>query len=386
MKDEKTANNLKDTNQTTKYTGDKTYKPVKPKGLSAEFHIFNRVPTVDLIFSIQNMAIMLNSGLSIQDTLEIISTQAQSFKLKQTYANILADVNGGLTLTESLKKYPKIFSNLIVSITNAGEQSGSLEKNFTYLADYLKKEYTLKKKIKGALFYPLLVLGLTFVEFNVVIFFVLPQLENLFASFPTDSVLTKAVLGGGRFVRSNTIYLAAGLAVSIVAIFSFLKTPAGQMVKDFLSLRIPIIKKLTKEIILSNFSRTFSLLLQSGIPVYDALTISTQSIDNYFYKSALETIKKNVLSGNDVSSSMTNFPQYFPSIFSKMLEAGEKAGALEQNLFAMHEYYSQDVEELSNNLATIIEPFLLIFIGLVVGLLATAVIVPLYSVISNIHA
>ena len=347
---------------------------------------FGKIPQIEIIFSIQNMAVMLKSGLSLQDTLEILSTQVQSKRLKETYINVLADINEGLTFTNSLQKYPKVFSNLIVSITNAGEQSGTLEKNLAYLADYMKKDYVLMKKIKAAMFYPIVILGLTFVELNGVIFFILPQLDSFFSSFKTDSVLTHIVLGIGRFARGNALYIGVGFVIFVISLILYLRTPAGKITKDLLSLRVPIVKKLNKEIILSNFSRTLGILLQSGIPVYDALVISSQSISNIFYHNAIESLKSSVLSGNDVSASMANFPKYFPAIFVKMIEAGEKSGSLEGNLMAMHDYYADEADDMSNNLATIIEPILLIFVGIVVGILAVSVVVPLYQVVSSIHA
>ena len=357
----------------------------KGKRKSQFKNINQKTPIDDLIFSLQNLSIMLKTGLPVQEALSVISTQAQSKALRDTYASVLKDINSGMSLANSMRKYSKAFSPLLTSIVDAGEQSGSLEKNLSYMADYMKKNNQLKKKIKAALFYPLIIIGLTSVELIGVIFFILPQLDTFFSTLPSNTGPTAIILGSGRFLRSNGLLLLISSIFIFVGLVIFLKTLPGKYSKDFLLLKVPIIRKLTKEVTLANFARTFGTLLQSGIPMYNALNLSKQTIDNVLYVNALKKIEKKVLSGSSLSDGLKDYPDIFPSIFTKMLQVGEEAGALESNLISMHEYYTGEAEELSNNFATLIEPVLLIFVGIVVFILAISIIVPLYSVVSNLH-
>lgn len=360
--------------------------PEKQKNKSKEIHFSKKVPPPELIFSLQNLGVMLKSGLSIQDALGVIGSQAQHYLLKETYAKILEDIDSGLSLARAFQKYPQVFSPLVISIVNAGEQGGTLEKNLAYLGSYLKSNYELKKKIRGAMFYPLIILSLTGVEMLAVVFFILPQLEAFFSSLPNPSFVTQFILGFGKFMRGNSLYLFIGLIFISIGLYLFVKTERGKYTKDWLALKIPIFKKLNKESILANFARTFGILLQSGLPIYNALSISAETINNRLYNKALLDIKSRVLAGTTVADSMAIYVKYFPKIFTKMVEVGERAGALENNLISMHEYYAEDVKDMSNNLATLIEPILLIFVGLVVALLAVSIILPLYQTVSGLQA
>jgi type IV pilus assembly protein PilC len=359
-------------------------KKDKPKKEPVEFSI-GGVPTLDIVLSIRQISIILKSSLAIEDVLKSLTEQSFNPKLKRTYKLILADIQSGQSLSESMEKHPKVFSNIVISIIRAGEQGGMLEKNLVYLADYLKKDYELKKKVKGAMFYPIMVMGLTFVEAFGVIFFILPKLENLFSSFKNVPPFTKAMMSSTKYIRENVVMIGIILAVVLGLLIAFLKTKQGKIFKDNLALKMPILKKLTKHGILANFSRSLGILLDSGIPIMNALKISSDTVDNTVYSKILTDIHEQVKNGKSLTESLSRYPDYFPATFTKLIEVGERTGTLEENLMYLHEFYADDVEDMSNNLATLLEPFLLVFIGLMIGGLAILIIGPIYQLTGSIN-
>jgi type IV pilus assembly protein PilC len=364
--------------------GDTKVAVQKPKKEKKEFS-FGGVPTLDIVLSIRQISIMLKSSLAIEDVLKSLTEQSFNPKLKQTYRAVLADIQSGQSLSESMEKHKKVFSNIVVSIIRAGEQGGTLEKNLIYLADYLKRDYELKKKIKGAMFYPVVVLGLTFMEVFGVIFFILPKLESLFSSFPNIPAFTKAIMSGSKFVRLNSAPIGGATAVIIAAIVFFLRTHLGKVFRDNISLKFPVIKKLTKHGILANFSRSLGILLESGIPIVNAIRISSDTVDNVVYSKLLADVHEEVKSGKSLTESLSKYPKHFPLTFTKLIEVGERTGTLEENLMYLHEFYADDVEDMSNNLATLLEPILLVFIGLMIGGLAIMIISPIYQLTGSIN-
>lgn len=377
----------------------KEIKEVKDKGIVAETNVKTKskvkgpnlsknpgkAPVQDMIFTLQNLAVMLKTGLPIEEAIDVVAQQSQSKALRSAYTLVLQDINSGMSLADAMKKRSRTFSPLIISIINAGEQGGTLEKNLSYLADFLKKNYVLMKKIKAALFYPIIIITMTFGEVIGVIFFILPQLETFFSSFAAKGSFTTYILAGGKFIRVNGLFFLIVAIMIGVGLHFFLKTIVGKFTRDVVFLHTPVIKKLVISITLANFSRTFGTLLESGLPMYNALTLSKETMGNQLYYRALADVQQKILSGMSLADCMKHHGDLFPNIFTKMLEVGEKAGALETNLLSMHEYYASSAEDLSNTVAALIEPILLIFVGLVVAGLAISIIGPLYSVISSIH-
>jgi type IV pilus assembly protein PilC len=346
---------------------------------------FGKVPMLDIVLSIRQISLMLKSTLAIEDVLKALTQQSFNIKLKQTYEEILKDVQSGMSLSESMAQHKKVFSNIVISIIRAGEQGGTLENNLVYLADYLKKDYELKKKVKGAMFYPIIVFGLTIMESFGVIFFILPKLETLFSSFQNIPAFTKFMMDGTKFIRMNTVPIGAGIVVFVTAYIMFMRTSTGKIIKDHVALSFPVIRKLNKHGILANFSRSLGILLDSGIPIVNAIKISAETVDNSIYSKILADVHEQVKSGKSLTESLSKYPLYFPTTFTKLIEVGEQTGTLEENLLYLHEFYADDVADMSNNLATLLEPILLVFIGLMIGLLAISIVGPIYQLTGSIN-
>ena len=343
------------------------------------------ISPIDLIFTIRHLALILKSGLPIGEAIGSVAGQSSNKKLNEMFAQIDRDVHEGKNLHDALSYYPKVFPQIAISIIKIGEEAGTLEKNLLFLTDYLKKKYELQKKIKGALFYPLVIMGMAFLEISGVIFFVLTQMESLFKGFDNVPEFTLGIFAFTRFVRENILFIFAGIVIFVILVSLFLKTKAGKIFLDKTALRFPVMNKLFRANILANIPRTIGILLSSGIPITQAVQTAYETIDNYEYENILKKLSGSLSEGKKLSTLLLEYPRYFPKSFVKMIEIGEDTGTLEDNLTYLHEFYTDEVNDISNNLTTLIEPIMLVFLGVVIALLAVSVIGPIYQLTSSIN-
>jgi type II secretory pathway component PulF len=250
------------------------------------------ISPIDLIFTIRHLALILKSGLPIGEAIGSVAGQSSNKKLNEVFGQIDRDVHEGKNLHDALSYYPKVFPQIAISIIKIGEEAGTLEKNLMFLTDYLKKKYELNKKIKGALFYPLVIMGMAFLEIAGVIFFVLPRMESLFMGFKNVPEFTLGIFAMTRFLRENILLLFAGLVVIIILVVLFLRTNPGKIFIDKLSLRFPVMNKLFRASILANIPRTLGILLSSGIPITQAVQTAYETIGNYEYENILKKVSE----------------------------------------------------------------------------------------------
>ncbi len=349
--------------------------------------IFHHVPELLIGLSIKHLATMLKSGLDLAESLEILSNQNSDPLLTAAYKDIVINVRAGNTLSSSMKKFPAVFDDIIVSIVDIGERGATLEKNLLYLADYLKQNYEINRKIKGALIYPALVLCFTVIEMLGVAFFILPKLEELFATFDSPPRATIIIINSGRWLRENIVYLGIGLLVFIIILKQFFKSHAGKRFKDRMVLKMPIFKNLSRNNLIASFSRTLGILMESSIPISEALQITADTTVNHVYKNAIAQACVYIKEGHNLAESLTKYgAKYFPDTYLKMIEIGETTGTLESNLQYLHEFYIEEVKDITNNLTTLLEPLLMIVIGLCIGGLALTIILPIFQMVGSIKA
>ncbi|MCA9382922.1 type II secretion system F family protein [Candidatus Dojkabacteria bacterium] len=342
------------------------------------------VSQLDVALAIRHLSIMLKSALALSDALTSLQAQTTNKKLAEIWGEIHDDVESGKTMADSMKKYKQVFSDIIISVISIGEQGGTLEKNLIFLSDFLKKNYELNRKVKGALVYPVVVMLLTFGEMSGVVFFILPSLGALIEQFETTPAMTLFILHLADFLRENILYV--GLVTIILGIFArfYFRTKMGIRIKAIAALKFPIVKKLSEGQTLANFSRTLGILLESGIPIAEALSITSNTTTNVIYREKLIKVAKDVSDGKTVAESLSQYKKFFPETYTRIIEVGEQTGTLEENLLYLYDFYAEDVEEISNNLATLLEPILLVFIGIMIALLALTVIGPIYQLTGSI--
>lgn len=354
----------------------KEYK--KLKGLKI------KIPS--LLMSIKSLSTLLKAGISLSETMETISGQSSDENLNNIYSYMSSEVRKGSTLADVMRLFPKTFPETISSVVEAGERGGSLETNLLFVSETIQKEWEVNKKLKGAMVYPIIVIGMVVVMFIAMIFFVFPKLEVMFQAFENIPDLTKNIMKLAGYIRGHWIPIFGIILVLVIALVIFLRTKSGKKFLAWLAIHFPILKNLFKANILASFSRTLSVLLASGIPLEKSLEITTTTTSNYIYAETFKEICQSIGEGNNLSLSLSAYPEYFNKSFVKMIDIGEVSGSLEENLLYLHDFYAEEVDEMSENLVTLIQPILLIFTGALIGSLALLVLMPIYQLMGSINA
>ncbi len=341
---------------------------------------FSTVKEVDVILFARNLSAMLGAGLSITRALTIAHRQTKSPKLKYVLHQIVSQVRNGEALSVVLKNHKKIFNDLFVSMVHAGEEGGNLPESLASVALQMDKNYKLKKRIKGAMVYPTIVLGAMVLIGFLMMVKVVPVLKKTFDEVGVDLPgTTQAIIQMSDFLVKNTLF---SLLIVIAFVFVFvyiLKTPSGKRVFDAFLLRIPAIGTIVKEVNSARFARTLSSLLGSGVDVVTALNITGQVVQNTFHKEVIMAAAKVVQTGEPMSTIFGRREDLYPPMISEMLAVGEETGKLSDMLQEVAKFYENEVEQKTKDLSTIIEPFLMLFIGGGVGFFAMAMISPIYS-------
>jgi type II secretory pathway component PulF len=346
---------------------------------------FGGVSLSQKVIFAKNMAVMIKSGLSINESLGIIA-DSMSGKFKKIINNIKKSVEAGRSLSENLRQYPNVFSQIFVNVVYAGEMSGSLDENLEHVAEQLRKEKELAGKIKGAMFYPTIVLIAVFVMGIGISFFVLPKITPLFEGLNIElPITTRGLIWFSKLVQSRGLELFIYLILSVMAFFWLIKQKFSRPVIDWLALHLPVAAPIVSNTNIARFCRTLGTLLKSGLPIDEAIMITRDSASNYYYYCAIDEVSKRLSSGSSLFSLLMKQEKYFPKLVTQMIKVGEESGRLEETLFYLAGYFEEEVDNNTKTLSTTIEPILLIFVGLIVGFLALSIITPIYSITGNIE-
>ncbi len=334
----------------------------------------------DKIFFTKNLSVMIKSGLSLSFALNVLAKQTSNKKFKNILIDIKSEVEKGNTLTKSLAKYPKIFPEVFINMTEAGEKSGKLVESLEQLTIQMKKNDELVSKIKGALIYPLFILG-SMVLIGVFMFiFVIPKMLEIFSEINAQlPLLTRILIKMGNFSSNYGVFVLILLAVLIILLIKFYKTQQGKEIFDKVVLKLPIASGIIKKITLAKFCRTFSSLLLTDIPIVQTLSITANVVGNNCYKKEIEAASMEVTKGNAIAKLLERQPKLFPPLLTQMIQVGEETGTLDNILDDLTAFYEQDVKDTLDNLTSLIEPILIIILGIAVGGLAAALILPMYS-------
>lgn len=344
-----------------------------------------RISETQKIFLVDNLRVMLKAGISIVEAFRILSLQTPNRRLKKMVEEIGQEIEKGKTLAETLAKFPKLLPGIYVKMIAAGETSGKLDESLTEIVNQMKKNREMNSKVRGAMIYPaiilLAVLGVG-IEMTV---FVLPKLLTLFEELNAQLPLaTRLLIWLSKFLISYGLWLLLFLVFLIILFFYLKKKPAVRSRLDSLILKLPIFGKISRRLNLARFTLTLSSLLKSAIPIIEAFEITAEVLSNVHYKTAvLETAKK-IKIGRPMAESLEVYPHLFPPLTTQMIMVGEKTGTTDNLLHELSLYYTEEADQTLKNISTIIEPILIIFLGLAVGGLAIAVIMPMYSLSQSI--
>lgn len=344
----------------------------------------NRVPLKDKIIFTQQLAMMIKAGLPLMDAFAALQEQTENKYFSSAISEVAKEVKGGKALSETMAKYPKIFPKLYIAIVRSGEKSGKLDESLERLAEQLQKDYDLISKIKAAVTYPILVIVALVGIVIIMLVFVVPQLKSVFADMGAElPLVTRIVLGTSDLIRNFWYIWIIVIVGLILGIRFWAKTQAGGIIWDNLKLKIPLIGPLIKKIYIARFARTMGTLVASGLPMLEIIETIGQVLTNKVYQLAFGKISKDIENGIPLSSALKK-QNIFPAMVYHLAAVGEKSGKLDYVMLSMATFFDKEVENTTANLATLVEPILIIIIGAGVGLVVAAVIMPIYSLVNVI--
>lgn len=359
-------------------------KPAHSSFISFFSGLKNRVSTGDVAAFTRQLSTMINAGLPITECLSILRLQSKA-SMQPVVTQVLADVEGGESLSNSMKKQSKVFNKTYISLIKAGETGGVLDKVLLRLADNLEKSQEFKSKVKGALIYPIIiVVGMALVSLIMVIF-VIPRMTSLYTQFNAELPLpTKILLGVSDILLTLWPFILIAIGIAFWLFQTYRKTKSGKRKVDELILKIPLFGDLQRQVILTELTRTFSLLVGAGVPILDALSVTSDVVKNAVIEDALRDASKQIEKGFPIAFSFAKHPEAFPYLLSQMVAVGEETGKMEEVLEKVSHVFETESETKVKALTSAIEPIIMIVLGIGVAFLVISVILPIYNLTTAI--
>ncbi|MFH2012940.1 MAG: type II secretion system F family protein [Pseudomonadota bacterium] len=357
----------------------------KPKDLLENIAFFQpKVTEKDLVVFTRQFATMIDAGLPLVQSLDILSSQQENKTFQNILTGIKEDIEGGSTFTDALKKYPDLFDELYVNLVAAGETGGILDSILNRLANYIEKAMKLKKKVKGAMVYPASIVAVAIIVVVVLLVFVIPVFQKMFAEFGAALPLpTQIVIKISDIAKSSILYIAAGLFVSGVAFKRFYSTEKGKTIVDDYILHLPVFGPLIRKVAVAKFTRTLGTMISSGVPILDGLDITAKTAGNKTVEKAVYQTKAGISEGRTIAEPLGE-SNVFPPMVVRMIAVGEATGALDAMLEKIADFYDDEVDAAVENLTALLEPMLMVFLGVVLGGLVIAMYLPIFKMAAAI--
>ncbi|MDP3784876.1 MAG: type II secretion system F family protein [bacterium] len=344
--------------------------------------IFNRISVSDKMLMSRNLGVMIGAGLALARALDVLAKESANPRFKEVLLDVAASIRKGENFSQALAKHPDVFSDLFRAMTASGEKTGKLEEALKLISHQLKRDYDLKRKIRGALMYPAIVISAMLGIGILMMLYVVPTLVSTFKELNVALPLsTRAIIGTSNFLQNYYWAVPFIIVIAAFIIWALLKSRAGQRFFDALFLKIPVISGLVKKTNAARTARTLGSLIGSGVEILESLKITQDVLQNHYYKEVLERARSDIEKGGPISKIFISNPGLYPSLVGEMMAVGEETGKLSEMLFRLAVFYENEVAAATKDLSTIIEPVLMIVIGTVVGFFAISMIQPLYSVV-----
>lgn len=345
----------------------------------------NSVPVVEKIFFVQNLGLMIRTGFSIGDALEVLVRQTKHKGFKHVLTKLHEDIISGKNLAVGLSEHPAVFDELFISMVAAGESSGNLEGTLHQIVIQMKKTYNLKKRIRNAMMYPSLIVVLMLFMGTAVFLFVIPKVIGLYTGGGfTLPLPTRIILIASTFVQNNILFIATGVVATVVGLVLIWRTEPGHYFFNMIMLRTPILGRIIKQISIARISRVLNSLITTDIPIVKGFQIISQTVGNRVFRKHLKEASDLLVKGNSIFSTINSRPDLFEPVVAQMIKVGEDTGTLDEITEEIATFYEDEVDSTMANLTVIIEPVLMVGIGLAVGFLAVAIIMPIYGLVNQI--
>lgn len=340
-----------------------------------------KVKQDELVMVTRNLGSMLLAGLTVTRSLSVIQRQTKNAKLRGVMEQVVTKINEGGQFYEALKDFPEVFDDLYVAMIKAGEESGELAGTLETLSHQMERSSNLKKKIKGAMIYPTIVILVMAIIGVLMMMFVVPTITDIFKDLGSDlPAMTQILINVSDFFATYPLLVIGGLIGSIVSFVYFLKSRIGKRGVSWLVTRLPAIGEMAKETNAARTARTLSSLLNSGVDVIQALEITEEVVQNYYYKQIIKSARERVEKGTALSETFVERSDLYPILMGEMILVGEETGNIAKMLSELAIFYETEVERKTKDLSTIIEPLLMVVIGAGVGFFVLALIAPIYSI------
>lgn len=347
--------------------------------------LFSSISNKDIVMFSRQLSIMFKSNVSLVEALRVLSVQTENRDFQEKIRDISGEVEAGTPFSGALSKHPKLFSHFYIAMVKAGEASGKLSESLNYLAEHLEREYHMNGKIKGAMIYPALIFLFMIIVILAMVFFVIPNLTSVLKQTGGElPLITKIVLAGTDFLREWFWLLSIFVFGGIFAFFRYSKTKMGKRNIDAIILKMPLIGDFLKKVYISRFAENLSTLIGGGLPIARALEITSEIVGNETYKKVILNAQDMVRRGETISSALQKAPHIFSPMFIQMVQVGEKTGTLDKSLMDVVTFYQKETERAIDDLLAVLEPAMIMFLGLVVGGLMFSILMPMYKMMSSV--
>ncbi|OGF91103.1 hypothetical protein A3H65_01380 [Candidatus Giovannonibacteria bacterium RIFCSPLOWO2_02_FULL_45_14] len=338
----------------------------------------------DIVILSRQMATLFAARVPVIDSLRVLSAETTRPKLKETLVLVTQDIQGGLSIAQSFSRHPDVFSNFYVNMVRSGEESGKLEEIFNYLADYLERNYELVSKARGALIYPAFVFSVFIIVMSLMFVLVIPQITQILVESGVEiPIYTRIIMGISNFTRSYGIFLLMLLVIAGVGLWRYSRTDKGGLVVSSFFLDLPLVGPILQKFYVARFTDNFETLISGGVTVLRSLELAGEVVGNPVYKKMIEEARDAVKGGAQISEAFARHKD-MPALVVQMIKIGEETGKLDFMLKTMARFYRREVENTVDGLVGLIEPIMIILLGLGVGILVVSVLMPIYNLSSSI--
>lgn len=343
------------------------------------------IPMKDIVIMSRQMSTLFESQVAALKAFNLLAENTENKVLSKILNEVSEDIKGGVYISVALSKHKEAFSDFYVNMVKAGEESGKLTQSFSYLADYLDRQYQLTSKTKNALIYPGFVIGVFIIVITMMFTFIIPKLAAIINESGVDiPFFTKIIMGVSNLFVDYGVFLLIAVIIFVVYLIRFSKTPSGKMYFDRLKITFPVFRKIYSKLYLSRISDNMDTMLSSSIPIVRAIELTSAVVGNRVFENILKSIAEDVKSGSFLSDAFSKHKE-IPTIMSGMIKVGEETGSLGNILKTLGNFYSREVNEAVDTLVSLIEPIMIIILGLGVGVLLSSILMPIYNIAGGIN-
>ena len=363
-----------------------TVRKVKKASAGIGFSLGGKVPVKDLLIFTRQLATMIDAGLPLVQCLEILSSQSDHKVFANILRNVKSNVESGSTFSDALRRHPKVFDELYVNLIAAGEVGGILDTILNRLSAYIEKAVKLARQVKGAMVYPISILGVAVVVIVIMLTKVIPVFENMYKEFKGAKLPapTQVVINISNGFQANWYWFFGAAVVIFVGMSALLKNPKGRQFFDAFILKAPVIGTVLRRVAVARFTRTLGTLLSSGVPILDSLQICARTAGNKTVQGAIMYAREKISEGKDLAGPLSE-TNVFPSMVVQMIGVGEQTGAMDQMLQKIADFYEDEVDVAVGALTAMMEPIMMVFLGGVIGGIIVAMYLPVFELAGNIQ-